>query len=237
MATPVTPLLPKPKPYEGLVIILAIVLIVGSLAAVFGYQAYRDEKAADRASTALQTQVDANAKQALSNRQAIAEYADLTKQLLASNLAIRAAQKQSAVTTQKQQAVDQTLPPPELAARWTTLIQASPEAVQPSTGGYTASQAAAVSTVTQLEKIPELQSDISGDETIIANDNKQITDQGGVVTALQSQITGLNVQIADQTTATAAQIKLINAQNRKSKLRWFGIGFVAGFVAREIIKP
>lgn len=226
------------KAHERLIIvILAAVLLAGFYTKAIAYLASRDQNAANAAQAVLQAQVTANEKEATDAKQMLQQYEQLTSQLIANNNAILLGQKQLAAVTQKHQTADQTLPPPQLAARWTNLLQVAPTTVQPSGQGYVVTPDTAVKTVTQLETIPELQSDLAGDQTIISNNQKQIGEQSNVVTTLQGQIVGLNIQIADQTKFCSDQITAVKAQARKSKLKWFIGGFVAGFVSRELIKP
>lgn len=226
------------KLHERLIIIvLSVVLLWGLYSKGVAYLASRDQLASNKAVTVLQAQVDVNAKEAEDAKQTLLEYQQLAQQLIASNKAVQAAQQQRAVETQKQQAVDKTLPPPALAARWTSLLNVSPETVQPSTVGYSVTPDTAVSTVVQLESIPQLKADLQGAQTIEDNQGKQIDGQGILVTSLNTQIEGLNKQVIDQNNACIAQVTLVKAQARKSKLRWFIIGYVAGFITREIIKP
>lgn len=225
------------KLHERLIIVIisAILLFVCYIKGVT-YLASRDQLNANKATAVLQAQADANAKEATDAKQMQLAYQQLAQQLAGKNQVVIAAQQQRDVDTVKQQTADKTLPPPELAARWTTLIGASPEAVQPSGSGYAATPAAATQTVIQLEAVPQLQADLAGEKQIAANESQQLNSQGSVVDTLNTQINGLNLQITDQGKACTAQVAAVKAQARKSKLHWFEIGFGLGFIAREAIK-
>lgn len=221
---------------------LIVILVLAGLSFVIyskgvAYLVSRDQLAASKATQVLQAQAEINAKEATDAKQTLLQYQQLAQQLIASNQAIALAQQKLAVDTQKQQAVDKTLPPAALAARWTDLVKVSPETVQPSKEGYTVSQDTAQQTVSQLEAVPQLQTSITDWKQINSNDNKQIAGQDGVINSLHNQVDGLNKQITDADKACQAQITVVKAEARKSKLRWFIGGFVAGFISRQLIKP
>ena len=139
------------KAHETLIItlILAVVIFFGYNKGI-SYLSSHDALVNSKAQVTLQAQIDANKQSADTTAQVVLQYKDLVEKLIASNTQIVAAQQQRAQATQKQQAVDKTLPPSELAARWNTLLK-MPSAVVPAIGGYTASQDVAVATVTQLD--------------------------------------------------------------------------------------
>jgi hypothetical protein len=65
---------------------------------------------------------------------------------------------------------------------------------------------------------------------IIRNDGAQITAQAGII-AEDKKV------LQDQITTDAKVLNAEKAKCRKSKWRWFGAGYIAGFLSREIIKP
>lgn len=63
-----------------------------------------------------------------------------------------------------------------------------------------------------------------------------VTQQGlvgatALVTSLQGQVTGLQTELKTQGAASQAEIALVKAKARKSKMSWFKGGFVLGFVS------
>lgn len=238
---PVAPVVPGVistflKAHETLIIILvvAVVLFFGYSKAIT-YLSSHDALVNNKAQITLQAQIDANKQSADTTAQVVLQYKDLVEKLIASNTQIAAAQQQRAQITQQQQVVDKTLPPPELAARWNTLLN-MPAGVVPSVSGYTATGDAAVATVQQLERIPQLSGDLEGQGTVLINDGKQIDALTAINAAQTSQIAGLGTQIQDQTKACVAQVASAKAAARKSKWHWFIGGFITGFVTRQIIK-
>jgi len=130
----------------------------------------------------------------------------------------------------KQQKIDATLPPTDLAARWNTLV---PQAeVTVTTNGVTLPETGAMATVQQLEIIPVQQKEITNDQTLIANGNALAVAQTKQVTDLTAQVTGLKLQSVDDAKVCQAQIAVVKADARRSKRRWFAAGFVAGIATR-----
>jgi hypothetical protein len=65
---------------------------------------------------------------------------------------------------------------------------------------------------------------------IIKNQGATITDQTAIIAEDKKVLTA-------QIDTDAKVLKAEKASARKGKLKWFGIGFVAGFLGREAIKP
>lgn len=65
---------------------------------------------------------------------------------------------------------------------------------------------------------------------VIKNQNDTITGQASVIVEDKKV---LSSQIA----ADGKELNACKADNRKSKLKWFGLGVIVGFVGREILKP
>ena len=208
--------------------------------------ANHEQKVFDAKSAVLRSQADANAQQAATNAQIAgqnaalaAQYKDLATQVLAENTKLEQANAALVAATKKQQQQDSTLPPAGLAARWETLAQLPVTAVTPNTDGtFGVTGAAALQTVSQLELVPELQSELNNDQIEITNDKKQLASQTEVVNGLnqqvgglQTEVTGLQTQNAEEVKVCAAQVADVKAKAAKSKRKWFVIGYVAGFVS------
>src|SRR5258708_1397683 len=123
------------KRHETLILsltVLAVVFFVHNKA--INYIASRDSLANNKPQAALQSQIDEKKQNADATAQVILQYKDLVKQLAASNVQLVANMQQRTQVTQKQQIVDKTLPPPELAVRWSAMLK-MPSGVVPSDGG------------------------------------------------------------------------------------------------------
>lgn len=237
-ATPVVPGVVSTflKAHETLIITIVLgVIVFFGYSKVISYLSSHDALVNSKTQVTLQAQIDANKQSADTTAQVVLQYKDLVEKLIASNTQIAAAQQQRAQITQQQQVVDKTLPPPELAARWNTLLK-MPTGIAPSTGGYTATPDAAVATVTQLELVPQLQADLAGQQLLTSNGLQQINGLTSISNVQTTEIAGLGTQIQDQTKACIAQVASVKAASRKSKLHWFEFGFITGFVVRQIIK-
>lgn len=211
--------------------ILVVVIGVGLFFAyskTLGYLSSRDQLAVQKSTQVLQAQIDVNKKIADQTTKDVQTYQQLVLQLSQQNANIQSSQVKRAVQTKQQQVQDAQLPPAELSQRWTTLLKTDPATVQPNPAGYQVTPATATQTVVQLETIPQLQADIQGEQAITANQQQQIASQDIVVTDLHGQVAGLTKQNVDQTAQCVDQIKLVKAEARKSKIKYFLAGVVAG---------
>ena len=75
-------------------------------------------------------------------------------------------------------------------------------------------------------------------------DAQTVVQQAGIIKNQAGTIADQTAIIAEDKKVLTAQIdtddrvlKAEKANARKGKLKWFGIGFVAGFISREVIKP
>jgi small-conductance mechanosensitive channel len=154
-------------------------------------------------------------------------------QLQQANQALSAQIAQTNAILAQQKKTDASLPPTELAKRIVTLAPGGSITVQ--TNGYLVDQPEAIAIAQTLEEVPALSANVKALEsenanlsTIIANDSKtlDLEKQSHV-----SDVNSLNAVVAADKVVLAAT----KAQCRKSKLKWFGIGFVSGFVARHFV--
>jgi hypothetical protein len=149
------------------------------------------------------------------------------------------AQQATTINSLQQQLKDQkgkdvTLPPSGLAARIETLAPGGNITVV--NDGYHLDQAEAVSIVQALEEPPVLKQELAADDIIIKNDTAVITNDAKVLDA-EKQSHGSDVSaLQAKLDAANLEIKDVKAQARKGKIKWFGIGYIAGFASSEILK-
>lgn len=234
-----------------------IVLILCLAAAIFVYDKgldlveRHDQRVANAATAMLQVQqakdsavATANQQAAVQTQQATVQYQQLAAQLLKTNTALVVAQaaRDNALTVQ--QSADKVLPPQALAIRLQSQLNLTPKDVTTNADltAFELTPVAIQEAVTQLDRIPQLQSNLADEQTIVVNNSRQLqtlTALNSNLTALNmglnTQIAGLNTQIKDQIAADAADLKLVKAQARKSKLKWFIAGFVGGLIAGRYI--
>jgi hypothetical protein len=128
---------------------------------------------------------------------------------------------------------DAALPLPELGRRWQQLVpQAGPTAVP---NGLHVTQAGALATVQALEQVPVLTEQLKNETTAKQNDDQVITQQSKSISDLNASVAGLNKQIVDNDKVCQDQIKVVKDEARKSKRKWFLIGWVTGFLSRQFI--
>ena len=196
--------------------------------------ANHDNANLQQAQITAQAQADKNSALA----QQIATDNATMKQMVAAN-----DQRQAALNNQiialataltKQQKTDTTMTPTELTTRWDVLVPSAGATVTPT--GVSLPEAGAVATVVQLEEVPVqaktitvLNQELAGEKEVLAQSQKTNSD-------LVSSVTGLNLQIVDNTKVCTDQIAVVKAAARKSKRRWFTAGFILGFLSRQIIK-
>jgi hypothetical protein len=190
-------------------VVLMAALVFGGIWGVESLIAKHDAANETRFETILKAAQDRSAKDEAQLQgtllQVAAENASLTAQIVKNNQTLAAKQK-----------VDAALPAPQLAAK---LGGTAPDA---NTIDLPLNIARGIQV--QLDSIPVLQSDLVDETKIAANLQTQSTQQTGVIADLQ-------VQITDQTKVCQAQVASVKAQARKSKLKWFGVGFVLGVIA------
>ena len=218
-----------------------LIVIILACAMVWGYGKYADIRA-NEANKTLQAQVlITNAAQAASTAQAAQAAADavalkaLNDKITAQNAQLAQANITLANALANQKKTDATLPLPQLAARWDALVPDANPVATP-TGQVQVSAAGAVATVQALEEGPALKTELANETSKETNDQIIIGSQTKNIFDLNTQITGLKTLDTDHQAQCVDQIKVVKAEAKKSKLRWFKIGFVAGFVTRQVIK-
>lgn len=213
-----------------------ILLVLLGAAFFIGSWLYAGKKAsaADLVAAVANTKAEAAEKANVTlQQQSTAQIAILTTQntttqqeitVLTSSIANR--DKQLTV----QQQTNSTLPPTDLASRWSTLVKAPNSIKVLPTGDYDVPQVQAVASVNALDAVVTLTANNDQLNQIIVKDD-QIIDRDATIlntekTAHQSDNTtnGLTISARNDT------IIALKADASKSKKKWFIIGFVSGFV-------
>ena len=220
-----------------LIIVVSSVFLSFSGIRLINYLEHRDQKIYDKDLAVLQAQVDKNTAIAQQNAALAQQYAALAQQVLAENTKLEQAIASRDVATRVQQSKDQALPPSDLSVRWELLVGLPLGSVRPATGDlFTVTDFGARQTVSALEEVPRLQSDLNDVRAEAANKDRQIAALDNVAIGLHTQVDGLGKQIVDQTVACKAEVTLVKAKVRKSKLRYFGAGYIAGLLTRPFAK-
>jgi hypothetical protein len=215
------------------VIIVALVLLAGSWA--YGkYANLASSKAEARANAAEQALVLQNATDAqlaAQTAQVLAQHQAIEQAYAALQTATAAAAASRQASVVQQQKTDATLPAADLANRMKTQAKAPEGSITVSGDTLNLTRVGAVAVVQALDTIPALQADLD-DETALAQSAISAKNSGDEVIAAQTkEITGLQTAAVDQQKACTAQIAAVKADARKSKIKAFKWGFVAGFLS------
>jgi len=211
-------------------IMLALVLAVGA----FGISKYFDVNAARNDAkyvAAEQAVVEAKANSAalaLQASQTASQYQALITALAVQNASLSASMAQRTASSAAQRATDAKLPVPALISRWNDLAGTN---ITVSGDSALVSVQDARKTVDLIEQVPVLTQNLSDQTKIAGNYQSELEKSDLLAAALNSQITGLNIQLTDQTNACTAQVKAVKAAGHKNSVKWFERGFGLGFIA------
>lgn len=184
---------------------------------------------------ALDSQKTANAALATEVQTATVQYQSMVDALTKQNASLAAAITQRNTVLVQQQTADKTLPPSALAARWSTLINHAPSDLVVTAQGIEVSNSAALDSLLQIEQVPVLTQNLKDQTAQTANVTSELNSANGVITSQKNDITGLNAQIVDSQKACNATVADLKAKANKSRLKFFGIGYVAGFVSGLLV--
>ena len=80
-----------------------------------------------------------------------------------------------------------------------------------------------------------LTQELSNSKQSEQNTDTLLTASNAQVATLNTEVSGLRLEITDDKTVCQDQIKVVKADAAKSKRRWFLIGVVAGFLGRSAL--
>jgi len=127
--------------------------------------------------------------------------------------------------TKKQQETDMTLPLPQLGERWVSLLSLPSDSIAAAPDNkMVVTESAARTTVSELERIPDLSQTVLQREAELAGCNQVRAKQDEV-------IAGVNNELTLEKKGRADDAKLAKAAQRKSWLRGFKWGFIGGFIS------
>ena len=216
-----------------LVAVAGVVLWFG-IGRVDSLIARHDNANLQQAQVVAQAQADKTAAIAEQVAQQSAQYASLATKVQQQNDALMQANVALSTALAKQQHTDSTLPPSDLVARWNTLVPQAGATVTPS--GVALPAQGAVSTVQALESVPVLTAQVSNTQKELSNAQSLVTAEGQQVATLNTEVGSLRTQLGDNQAVCQAQVAVLKIEARRSKRRWFIIGYIAGFISRQYIK-
>jgi hypothetical protein len=205
-----------------------IIIAFAFLSFYFGNAGLKAWEAHDqRNATIAQQKVTADATLTAKDEQQLSE---LKAQVAIATLEAEAAKAAAHANSVKHIIIDKTLPPQPLADRWTSLATLQPGDVKPNPDQtFTVSNQAAHTTVEQLEKIPDL-------TTALGQTNVELQGCKTEEAKAESNITDLKKQFTDEHAARVEDAKLAAVKQKKSWLRGFKWGFVAGVASTVAIR-
>ena len=222
------------KLHERLIgLVLAAAVIWGVSGKIESVVAKHDKSQETQAQIVANAQQSKDAALATQAAQQAEQYKELSDKVAAQNAALEQANITLATALAKQQHTDATLPPSDLVARWNTLVPQAGATV--TSTGVALPEAGAVATVQQLEEVPVLKQELTISNGIRENTDKLLIASTEQVTTLNSEVSGLRLEINDDKNVCTAQIAVVKADAAKSKRRWFLIGVVAGFLGRSAL--
>lgn len=186
-----------------------------------------------QAKVTAQSQADKTAAIAEQVQVQAAQYQALASKLGAQNQALVQANVQATLALAQRQKTDATLPPTELVARWNALVPSANVAV--SANGETLPTSGAVATVQQLELVPVQQQTLVNTQDELKNAQALVQAEGGQVTTLNTEVSSLNLQLVDNAKVCDARVKVETDKIHKARRRWFIIGYVTGFLSRQLL--
>jgi hypothetical protein len=217
-------------------ILLAIMasLIFGGVYGVLNVIEKHDAKAAAQA----QVQATLQAKQ---NQDLQAVIASKQLQLVQDRAALQAEEAKIETLLSQRAVVEKALPKANAS------LTAQEAAIQiskftkgnatPSGSSVTVDTPTAQVIVTELELVPLLEAD-KADLTKQVLEEKSVSENIAEQLSLEQKSHKSDVAaLTSQVEADKKEITFVKAEARKGKLKWFGIGYVAGFLTRTILVP
>jgi hypothetical protein len=185
------------------------------------------EQRADAKLAAYVSQTQASEKQ-LADTQA--QLITLISQLQAQNAKLSQSISARNVQVAKQVKNDSTLSAQETAVRLATQTSAQASQVRPTNDGISIDLPVARNIVGFLDLLPVVQANLVDTQTELTNETTLFNKSQETNAAQTKVISDLTTQNVEQVKACAAEVKTVKAEAKRGKFKWFGIGFVAGFV-------
>jgi hypothetical protein len=223
------------KQHERLLIVAILVVasyfaINKGLGIVASYEGHRAQEAA--AVTAAQAAK--NAESLTQAQQMLQAYQQQLAATVAANQKLTTAIVARDAQLSIQQKTDTTLAPSDLASRWATLV--NDKGIGPASGGYAVTESAAVATVIQLESVPVLTQDLNDEKIKESNLQADVTKANGLIDQGKTVVSGLQLQLTDQSKECTLSLNAEKAKGRVGKLKAFGYGYVTGLVSGFVLK-
>lgn len=149
------------------------------------------------------------------------------------NAALEAEKMALLTALSQQQKRDDVMSLPDLSTRWGTLVPGAGLSIV--NGQLTVSDAGAHATVSQLERVPVLEKQVTDTNTQKLNADALLVTATGQVATLNTLVAGKDLELKGKDAVCNALVKVEHDKATKSKRKWFEVGFVTGFVARQAL--
>jgi hypothetical protein len=161
-------------------------------------------------------------------------WTQIEQTLLAQNAQLTKTIENEHVQIEKQRTVDATLTAQEAATRLAQQTQAKSGEVVAQGDNIVLDLPITRSIVSDLDllvgtqaELQNTQTQLKNETTIAGNDQTNINEQAALITSLKTQN-------ADQIKSCSAQIAVVKAKDRKSKIKWFFSGVIVGFIGKRL---
>lgn len=236
--TPITTIIKRDYAWftQHILLLAFIALLVGG--AVYGVDsiiARHDAATSDKFAVLLQQQTAQTKvlQQQMAADQAANDLRDAAYQKTIASLSQSIVQRDA--NAKKQTAVDATLDANAAAARLVQQTNAATGEITVAGSLVTMDLPITRNVVADLDNLSRITGDLADTQGQLTAQSSLTADATQNLADAQKVIAAQNLQLADQTKSCTAQITTLKAAARKSKLRWFGAGYVAGFVSGLLV--
>jgi uncharacterized protein YlxW (UPF0749 family) len=200
--------------------LLLLFLVAGlTFGGVYGVEAIVSSHDSATASKFEAIAKDTAAQNAQIQASTQAQIASLTAQVQSLTQAVVARDAQLVKT----KAIIPSLTPTQVASAIQPLLSKGTATADP-TGAVLLSQEASQEVLGDLEELPVDRADIASLNAIVSNQTTEIS-------SLQTALSSVKTSHQADKEANAKEVSALKASARKSKLKWFGLGFVTGLLA------
>lgn len=196
-----------------------------------------DKRQADIAAQKVQADAVANKALADNNKLIADDILVLKVQMQRQELLIQQAMNKRADDTAKQKKTDDAMNASELAQRTQALLKVGhiePSSVQ--SGSLVFDDTAAHANVNALEDLQQAKADVIDLKSEVVSQKSLVAKQEEQVGGLQKEVTGLKVELADEKVSHKKDVDLERAKAKRSWLRGFKVGVVAGAAGGELFR-
>lgn len=163
-----------------------------------------------------------------------AQRAQIEKALLSQNSQLAKTIETDRAQVVKQRTIDATLTAQEAATRLAQQTAAKPGEVVAQGDNVLVDLPITRSVVSNLDLLVGTQSELVNTQAQLTNETAVANNSSENVAEQTKIITGLKATINDADKSCKAQIAVVKAQSRKSKIKWFFSGVVVGFIGKRL---